>query len=208
MTRNHYGKSCMGFTLVELLVVISIILVLISIALPNYLDALVRCRVARVKSDMWTLSTSLDQYRLSYRTYPPVGGSFGDSFFERLLPLTTPVRFLQRLPSDPFPREMGSYGSATQQDPFPDDMYLYNTGAATFGTGVTDPRSGLHNRYSLHSAGPDAKIDFPYYAFSINFILNQRHLVFIYSPTNGTRSTGDIIRRGGEITNPQPGFGS
>lgn len=208
MSNNHRWNQHKGFTLIELLVVISIILVLISIALPNYLDALVRCRVACVKADMRTLATSLDQYRSNYRTYPPVGGSFGDSFLERLLPLTTPVRFLQRLPHDPLPREEGTYGSTLEQDPFPGDQYLYNTGAATYGTGVNDPRSGLHDRYSLHSAGPDGKIDFPYYAFSINFILNQRHLIFIYSPTNGTRSTGDIIRRGGEIPNPQPGFGS
>jgi prepilin-type N-terminal cleavage/methylation domain-containing protein len=200
-------KERAGFTLIELLIVIAIILILIAIALPNFLEAQNRAKLAKVKGDYRTLITALEDYRIDYRAYPPIGGTFGNSFLGRLLPLTTPVAFVADLPRDPFGRNSETYGGTEEQAPYPGDIYLYNTGAATFGAGVVDPDSDLHDRYSLHSGGPDGVIDFPYYAFSLNFIISQRHLVFVYNPTNGTRSTGDIIRRGGEIPNPLPGFG-
>ncbi|MCA9438925.1 MAG: prepilin-type N-terminal cleavage/methylation domain-containing protein, partial [Candidatus Omnitrophica bacterium] len=40
-----------GFTLIELLIVIAIILILIAIALPNFLAAMTRAKVTREKTD-------------------------------------------------------------------------------------------------------------------------------------------------------------
>jgi prepilin-type N-terminal cleavage/methylation domain-containing protein len=59
-----------GFTLVELLIVVAIILILIAIALPNFTAALVRTKVARVRSDMRTVATALDAYFVDNRDYP------------------------------------------------------------------------------------------------------------------------------------------
>jgi len=39
-----------GFTLIELLIVIAIILILIAIALPNFLEAQIRARMTRAKA--------------------------------------------------------------------------------------------------------------------------------------------------------------
>ncbi len=52
-----------GFTLIELLIVIAIILILIAIALPNFLAAQMRARVVRERSDMKTINTAIESLR-------------------------------------------------------------------------------------------------------------------------------------------------
>ncbi len=52
-----------GFTLIELLIVIAIILILISIALPNFLEAQMRAKVVRESSDMRSLATAIESLR-------------------------------------------------------------------------------------------------------------------------------------------------
>ena len=56
-------KSDHGFTLIELLIVIAIILILIAIALPNFLAAQVRAKVLRERADMKTLATAIESLR-------------------------------------------------------------------------------------------------------------------------------------------------
>ena len=51
-----------GFTLIELLVVVAIISILATIAVPNFLEAQVRSKVSRVRSDLRTLATALECY--------------------------------------------------------------------------------------------------------------------------------------------------
>lgn len=59
-----------GFTLVELLVVVSIILVLAAIATSSLADATMRSRVARVRSDLRTLAQSFEAYAVDHARYP------------------------------------------------------------------------------------------------------------------------------------------
>ena len=47
-----------GFTLVELLVVIAVVALLALVAVPNFLEAQVRAKVARAKADIATLGDS------------------------------------------------------------------------------------------------------------------------------------------------------
>ncbi|MCA9445423.1 MAG: hypothetical protein KC964_31830 [Candidatus Omnitrophica bacterium] len=56
------SRSGGGFTLIDLLIVIAIILILIVIALPSFLEAQVRSRVARAKSGIRTLSIAMEAY--------------------------------------------------------------------------------------------------------------------------------------------------
>lgn len=52
-----------GFTLIELLIVIAIILILISIALPNFLEAQVRAKVANTMGELRSLGNRPDIIR-------------------------------------------------------------------------------------------------------------------------------------------------
>ena len=60
-----------AFTLIELLIVVAIIAILAAIAVPNFLEAQVRSKVSRVKTDMRSLATAIEAYRLDHNVYPP-----------------------------------------------------------------------------------------------------------------------------------------
>lgn len=55
-------KPATGFTLIELLIVIAIILILIAIALPNFLEAQIRARVTAALGNLRTIQTALEAY--------------------------------------------------------------------------------------------------------------------------------------------------
>ena len=52
-----------GFTLIELLIVIAIILILIAIALPNFLEAQLRAKTTKAQAEMRTLATAIEGLR-------------------------------------------------------------------------------------------------------------------------------------------------
>ena len=51
-----------GFTFVEMMVVITIIVILISMAIPIYQKAIIRSREAVLKNNLFTLRTVIDNY--------------------------------------------------------------------------------------------------------------------------------------------------
>ncbi len=59
-----------GFTLIELLIVVAIIAILAAIAVPNFLEAQVRSKVSRVKSDQRSLATAIEAYFVDNNLYP------------------------------------------------------------------------------------------------------------------------------------------
>jgi len=59
-----------GFTLIELMVVIAIIIILAAIAIPNYLKMTDRAKKSRIASDMATLATGLETFKTDWGTYP------------------------------------------------------------------------------------------------------------------------------------------
>ncbi len=72
-TQTHFQGGSMkrrGFTLIELMVVIAIIIILAAIAIPNYLKMTERAKRSRLASDMATLATVLETYKTDWGTYP------------------------------------------------------------------------------------------------------------------------------------------
>jgi prepilin-type N-terminal cleavage/methylation domain-containing protein len=126
----RHPRYSQAFTLIELLIVVAIIAVLASIAVPNFLEAQVRAKVARARSDMRTMAVGIEAFRVDLNNYPEGTDNPAlypeqmESFFEPLglakgyyafrsrgdgkvagrdFPtLTTPVAYVSTLPTDPF----------------------------------------------------------------------------------------------------------
>ena len=65
-------KKRKGFTLIELMIVIAIIIILAAIAIPNYLRMTDRARRARVAGDFSSTATALEAYSVDWGNYPLV----------------------------------------------------------------------------------------------------------------------------------------
>lgn len=201
---NLFSSRSSGFTLIELLIVVAIIAVLAAIAVPNFQEAQVRAQVSRVRSDLRTIGGALELYAVDNNAYPPTVNFYEPSPSVRLRVLTTPVSYLGRVPTDPFDRRRSVIDDVLPPGE-PRDRYWYNTGDDEFG--ISSHGNAIRERqWSLTSGGPDLILEFPYYAFSPTFVNTGRHLVFIYDPTNGTTSRGEIFRRGGFVPYPVPGM--
>ena len=92
--RSTIDRRVRAFTLIELLIVVAIIGILAAIAVPNFLNAQIRAKLARVKSDLRNIVVAADLYRLDEGTYPPnffLNASRPRFFFHML---TTPIPYL------------------------------------------------------------------------------------------------------------------
>lgn len=176
--------------------VVAIIAVLAAIAIPNLLEAQVRAKISRAESDLRTLATALESYRVDNNRYPAenypspmlvtLAGKQHLPNALRLRPLTTPVAYQSSLPEDNFtpatdplnqitPR---TYHYVSVNDP------LYPSSAFFRGN---NPEK-LQMRWMLQSCGPDRGSDGPESSTYWQFPR--------YDPTNGTVSIGNILRAG------------
>lgn len=71
MNRSVRGR---GFTLVELLVVVTIIGILSMLAVDAFLNSIQRARQSRTVNDMRTVATGLEAYHIDIGRYPPSAG--------------------------------------------------------------------------------------------------------------------------------------
>jgi general secretion pathway protein G len=111
-----------GFTLIELIIVVSVIVTLISIAAPIYRTSIIRSKEAVLRDDLFTLRSLIDQYTVDKQSAPQ---SLQDLVSEG---------YLRDVPVDPF---TGS--NQTWEEIFESDV-LMDPNQTT--PGITDVRSG------------------------------------------------------------------
>ncbi len=64
------GKRGRGFTLIELMIVISMMMILIAIAIPAYRNSIVRAKEGVLKQNLFTLRSLISQYTLDKQKAP------------------------------------------------------------------------------------------------------------------------------------------
>jgi general secretion pathway protein G len=111
-----------GFTLIELIIVMSVILILISIAAPIYRTSIIRSKEAVLRDDLFTLRSLIDQYTVDKQSAPQ---SLNDLVSEG---------YLRDLPVDPFTGSSGTWEEVYQNDVLMDPDQTM--------PGITDVHSG------------------------------------------------------------------
>lgn len=94
--KNDQPAGRRGFTLVELLVTISIIATISAIGFLTYTTVLKQGRDAKRQSDLRAIQSALEQYRADQGSYPTA-----------LASLTTPKTYLNQIPQDPLGSSYG-----------------------------------------------------------------------------------------------------
>jgi len=97
-----------GFTLVELLVVMSLIVILAGLGLSLYGSSIARSKEAVLKEDLFRMRDAIDQYRADKGTYPPTLDSLvSDGYLRRVPndPFTESPDTWQTVPAEPDPTD-------------------------------------------------------------------------------------------------------
>jgi len=124
-------KKGKGFTLIELMVVIAIILILALIAIPAYRNMQDRARRSRVQSDLRTLANAFQMFYTDWNQYPVqeaadrlvettgpgaeiLGSATGLSAINTSDNISStgekgPIQYIENLPIDPFDAAGGCY---------------------------------------------------------------------------------------------------
>ena len=87
VTRHRWRRGSSGFTLVELTIVISLIVVLSTIALVGYRNAISRSREAVLKEDLFRMRDAIDQYYADKQQYPSALETLVTEGYLRAVPL-------------------------------------------------------------------------------------------------------------------------
>jgi general secretion pathway protein G len=119
-SRNLRGHQ-RGFTLMEMMVVIGIMLVLVAVAVPAYTRSIARARESALRQDLFTLRSVINQYTEDKEKAP-----------ESLADLIS-AGYLKQIPVDPITHSENSW--QVQQEDVMDSIYQDVSG-------ITDVHSG------------------------------------------------------------------
>ena len=81
------AKPRAGFTLLEMMVVLTIIVTIVSIAVPFYSSAIVRARESVLRSNLLTIRSVIDQYTYDKETPPQSLSDLVDEGYLREIPI-------------------------------------------------------------------------------------------------------------------------
>lgn len=110
-----------GFTFVELMVVLAIIAVLLTVALPRYFSGLERAQEAVLKQDLFTMREAIDDYYVDKGHYPEDLQTLVEQRYLRTIPVdpvtdSSETWILLGLPQQPnvvYDIRSGAQGTAT-----------------------------------------------------------------------------------------------
>ena len=127
--RRAGSWRCSGFTLLELMIVISMIMILISVAVPIYNQSIIQARESVLRQNLATLRNVIDQYTLDKQKAP-----------QSLDDLVT-ANYLRQIPLDPMtrsanwePHQEDSLMAVDQQEPGIDDVHSSSNATGSDGT--------------------------------------------------------------------------
>src|SRR6476469_8000427 len=120
VTRKPRNRS-RGFTLIELMIVISLILILVSISVPAYHTSILRAKESVLLQNLFTLRPLISQYTLDKQKAP-----------QSLDDLVT-AGYIKQIPIDPFTGKNDTW-TVEQED--------YSLSVDQRETGITDVHSG------------------------------------------------------------------
>jgi general secretion pathway protein G len=69
-TQTGRNSSSKGYTLIELIIVMAIISILVSIAIPIYQKSLLRTKESLLKNNLFTMRTVIDEYTFDKKKAP------------------------------------------------------------------------------------------------------------------------------------------
>ena len=122
-----------GFTLLELLVVMTIVGILAAIAVPALRDSPQRAREAALREDLFTMRSVIDQYHGDKGAYPPD------------LQTLVSSGYLRKIPIDPMTKSADSWVVALEE-----------ITADAAASAETPPAPGV---IDVHSGSPDKALD-------------------------------------------------
>jgi len=123
----HNGKL-KGFTLIEVMVVLAIVALLLSIALPRYFAGLDRAKEAILHQDLMTMRDAIDNYHADKGQYP------------YSLETLVSEKYLRAIPVDPITERKDSWVTV----PLPD----YSVGVYDIQSGAEGLALDGHSAYS------------------------------------------------------------
>ena len=200
-------KSRKGFTLIELLIVVAIIGILAAIAIPNFLEAQIRSKVARAKAEIRNLAVNIETYYIDHNSYPfpqvnvidddsPCSGCDAADFqvgYAGKVPtiLTTPIAYTSSLPMDPFRKEPLGFGPYEYGTNFL-SCWIMTSYGPDLGSIIDET-----DYPTLEASGQTPYGNCQYREYLAHFGGSHAPATAIeYDGTNGTTSDGDILRVG------------
>lgn len=184
-----------GFTLIELLIVVAIIGILAAIAVPNFINAQGRAKLASTYASMKTIQTAIAAYMVDNNGSPIDQGPDAEEG-TTYLALTTPVSYLSSI--DVFQDEF----KTTREE---DLGKFYAYGGPNHISLSSPERTAMFARadvsWFLFAWGPDREPNWPWSQLAET--LQHLHTAsgiapgsdggMFYNPTNGLVSRGDIV---------------
>ena len=130
MSRNTRRTKTRGFTLIELMIVISIILILMGWAIPNYQQSVLHAKEAVLRQDLHAMRNAIDAYTLDKQKAP-----------QSLQDLIT-ANYLKEIPKDPITGSSDTWQTVQedtlmaidQQEPGIDDVHSGSQATASDGS--------------------------------------------------------------------------